>query len=94
MLSNALVLEHDHLHWHAFVPIGRHTSANITAWLESLFTNMGITKKIWACTADGARAQQKAVEDIPSVNIYTLWCACHRLHLVIMDALRAVPVRA
>jgi hypothetical protein len=79
----------------ALAPVtGRHTAENITKWLSGIFSDFGITKKIWACTADGASAQQKAVSDVAPAQMYTLWCACHRLHLVIMDALKRDPVSA
>jgi hypothetical protein len=77
----------------AMAPVtGRHTAENITKWLSGIFSDFSITKKIWACTADGASAQQKAVSDVAPAQMYTLWCACHRLHLVIMDAMKRDPV--
>jgi hypothetical protein len=72
--------------------VARHTSENIATWLAKTFAEYEITDKLWSCTADGAAAQQKAIEEVKSIHVYTLWCACHRLHLVVMDALKHTKV--
>jgi hypothetical protein len=69
--------------------IGSHSATNLSSFLLRCLDGWDVTSKLFAVTADGAAAQQKALRAVgESVIIWPLWCAAHRLNLIVQSALQ------
>ena len=64
----------------------RHSSKEISMYLEAKMKSLGIIDKIVCVTADGARNMTNAIDSI-NFNGKRFWCMAHRLHLTITNAL-------
>jgi hypothetical protein len=69
---------------------GRHTAQAVGAWLSKELKAYNIREKIWFGIADGAPAQRNALSSVEGLPYWVLWCAAHRLHLVVTDAMKTI----
>jgi len=80
---------------------GSHTASTLAGAIDDAIDyladlagdHMSLRPRMWACIADGAPAQQSALQQLgDGFSIWALWCICHVLHLSVKDAFKRSPV--
>jgi hypothetical protein len=69
-----------------------HTADRLAEALQQCLDDFNIGETYSSSTADGASAQQLAIDSVgpPNHGAWNFWCAAHLLHLIVMAGLKAV----